>query len=243
MSYLSRRKFSTIAGAGTLIAPSAFAQRAIPHAAITASEIVDRIRGKVGVPWKTDTVDTFKAGDQATAVTGITITSMATMQVLKKSVAAGANMVITAEPTYFGKADNPDPPAGRGQTPGATPDPVLAAKKDFILKNNLVVWRFSDHWRLYKPDPLAQGLANAMGWGKYQPGGGDATRFNLPAITLDSLAGDLKEKLGIRGGIRVVGDPKSEIRKIGLLTGTTSLAASLKTRCLEVDCNCSGRGT
>jgi putative NIF3 family GTP cyclohydrolase 1 type 2 len=228
MSYLSRRKFSALASAGTLIAPGAYAQRAVPHGAISASDIVDRIRGKVGVPWKAETVDTFKAGDQGTVVKGIAVTTMATMEVLKKSVAAGANMVITAEPTYFGKADNPDPPPGRGQTASATPDAVLAAKKDFILKNSLVVWRFSDHWRLYKPDPLAQGLADAMGWSKYQLAG-DTTRFDLPAVTLDSLAGDLKKKLGIRGGMRIVGDPRSEIRKIGLLTGTTPLAASLKT--------------
>ena len=38
-----------------------------------------------------------------------------------------------------------------------------------------------------------------------------------------------KKKLGVRGGIRVIGDPQTEIRKVGLLTGTTPLAASLRT--------------
>jgi putative NIF3 family GTP cyclohydrolase 1 type 2 len=226
MSHFSRRKFSALAGAGAVIAPRAFAQR--PAATVTATDIVDRIRGKVGVEWKPDTVDTFKAGDPAAAVKGIAITTMATMEVLKQAVAAGANMVITAEPTFFAKADNPNPPPGRGQGANATPDPVLAAKKDFIEKNGLIVWRFSDHWRLRKPDPLAQGLTDVMGWSKYQVAG-DATHFELPAVTLDALAGDLKKKLGIRGGMRVVGDPKSEIGKVGLLTGTTALAASLRT--------------
>lgn len=105
---------------------------------------------------------------------------------------------------------------------------MLAAKKEFIEKNKLVVWRFSDHWRLRKPDPMAQGLSDTMGWGKYQTAG-DPTRFTLPAVKLDSLAGDLKKKLGIRGGMRIVGKPGTEIRTIGLLTGTTALAASLKT--------------
>jgi putative NIF3 family GTP cyclohydrolase 1 type 2 len=195
---------------------------------ITGSVVVDRIRGNVGVEWKTDTVDTFKAGDPATVVKGIVTTTMATMDVLRKSVAAGANMVITCEPTFFAKADNPNPPAGRGQATNAPADPVLAAKRDFIQKNGLVVWRFSDHWRLRKPDPLAQGLSDEMGWTKYQAAG-DATHFTLPVITLDALAADLKKKLGVRGGIRVVGDPQTEIRKVGLLTGTTPLAASLRT--------------
>lgn len=208
--------------------PALGQRAAAPAGAISASDVVDRIRGKVGLEWKTDTVDTFKAGDPSAAVKGITVTTMATLEVLKKAVAAGANMVITTEPTFFARADNPNPPAGRGQGANTTPDAVLAAKRDFIQKNNLVIWRFSDHWRLRKPDPLAQGLADAMGWTKYQTAG-DTTRFDLPAITLDSLAGDLKKKLSIRGGMRVVGDPKTSIRSVGLLTGTTALAASLKT--------------
>src|SRR5580700_733681 len=143
MSLPSRREFVALAGGGSLVAPSAFAQKGAA-APVTGSAVVDRIRGNVGVEWKTDTVDAFKAGDPATVVKGIVTTTMATIDVLRKSVAAGANMVITCEPTFFAKADNPNAPA----------DPVLAAKRDFIRKNGLVVWRFSDHWRLRKPDPL-----------------------------------------------------------------------------------------
>lgn len=225
MGQFSRRRFAAAAGSGVLLAPRALAQRS---ATITANDIVSRIRANVGVEWKSDTVDTFKVGDPATPVKGIAVASMATMDVLKKAVAAKANMVITAEPTFFAKADNPNPPPGRGQPANAAPDAVLAAKKEFIEKNSLVVWRFSDHWRLRKPDPLAQGLSDAMGWGKYQSAG-DATHFTLPAATLDALAGDLKKKLSIRGGMRVVGDPAAQIRTVALLTGTTPLAASVRT--------------
>lgn len=224
MNYLSRRRFSALAGTGALVVPAAWSQ-AQPF---TASGVVDRIRAKVGVEWKPDTVDTFKVGDPATVVKGITVTTMATMDVLKKAVAAGTNLIITAEPTFFAKADNPNPPAGRGQAANAPADPVLAAKNDFIQKNKLVVWRFYDHWRLRKPDPLTQGISDAMGWSKYQAAA-DTSRFNLPAGTLDALAGELKTKLGIKGGMRVVGDPKTRIASIGLLPGTTALAASLKT--------------
>jgi putative NIF3 family GTP cyclohydrolase 1 type 2 len=210
-----------------LLAPSVIAQQA---KAVTAADIVERIRGNVGVDWKTDTVDTFKAGDPATAVKGITVASMATMDVLKKAAAAGANFVITAEPTFFGKADSPNPAPGRGrggQTANAPPDQVLAAKKEFIEKNGLVIWRFSEHWRMRKPDPLIQGLSETMGWTKNQTAA-DPSHFVLPGMNLDALAGAVKSKLGIRGGMRVVGDPASEIRTIGLLPGATALAAALK---------------
>lgn len=224
MSHLSRRRFAAAAGGGALVAPSLIAQQT---KALTAAEIVDRIRGNLGIDWKSDTVDTFRAGEPSVAVKGIAVASMATMDVLKKSAAAGANFIITAEPTFFGKSDNPNPPPGRGQPANAPPDPVLTAKKEFIEKNGLVVWRFSDHWRLRKPDPLIQGLSEAMEWTKYQQPG-DPSHFVLPAIKLDALAGAVKSKLAIRGGMRVVGDPATEIRTIGLLPGTTALAAALK---------------
>ena len=51
--------------------------------------------------------------------------------------------------------------------PPPPPDPVFSAKDAFIKKHNLVVWRFSDHWRLRTPDPFAQGLANVLGWSKF----------------------------------------------------------------------------
>ena len=222
MGHLSRRQFAAAAGGGALIAPTVIAQQT---KAVTAADIVERIRGNVGVDWKSDTVDTFKAGDPATAVKGITVASMATMDVLKKAVAAGANFIITAEPTFFGKADSPNPAPGRGrggQPVNALPDQVLTAKKEFIGKNGLVVWRFSDHWRLRKPDPLIQGLSETMGWTKNQASG-DPSHFALQAISLDELVGEVKSKLGIRGGMRVVGDPVTEIRTVGLLPGTTAL--------------------
>ncbi len=67
------------------------------------------------------------------------------------------------------------------------PTPFSRGKNDFITKNNLVVFRLSDHWRLRQPDPLAQGIATALGWMKYRSAG-DPQHFEIPALTLDALA-------------------------------------------------------
>src|SRR5580692_6520774 len=171
MHPISRRKFVALTATGVATAPLGLMARSI-GGAVTAQEVVERIKKNIGVDWKPETVDTFKAGDPSTAVTGIVTTALASLDVLGSAVKVGANLIVTCEPTFFSKADTPTPPVRRGFGPGstgpATPpspppaDPVFSAKDDFIRKHNLVVWRFSDHWRLRTPDPFAQGMVNEL---------------------------------------------------------------------------------
>lgn len=221
---LSRRRFAQLAGTAALAAPTLSAQRA----PLTAQQVVDRIRKNAGTPWQPDSLDTFKAGDPATEVTGIATTAMATMDVLTRATKEKANLIITLEPTYFGRLDAQPAPGGRGQAGISLDDPVYTAKKEFIQKNGLVVWRFNDHWRARKPDPFATGLARTLEWSKYQVDD-DPARYDLPAVTLGSLADDLARRLNARAGIRVVGDPQARVRRIGLLPGVSTLAAAMKT--------------
>ena len=236
MRHVSRREFVT-AAAGAAAAPFLFDQGITQAAAITAQEIVDRIKKNLGIEWKADTVDTFKAGDPSMTVTGIVTTSMATLDVLQQAVKAGANFVITAQPTFYSKADSKSPPVGRGRStpsmlspaPVLPPpsDPVYAGKIDFIARNNLVIFRLSDHWKMRKPDPIGQGLGVAFGWAKYQVGG-DTLRYDVPSMTLGALASHVKKSLSMRGGLRVIGDPQLKVQHIGLLPGTTPIQASLQ---------------
>jgi len=106
-------------------------------------------------------------------------------------------------------------------------DPVFLAKKDFIQKNGLVVFRFYDNWRNRKPDPFATGLALSMGWTKHQAAG-DPLRYDIPSITIEALAGSMAARLKARAGIRVVGDPQSRVRRIAVLPGVSALAATMK---------------
>jgi putative NIF3 family GTP cyclohydrolase 1 type 2 len=223
MSPISRRQFVRLA-AGAVVTPAVFSAPAA--SAITPQEIVDRIKQNIGNEWKTDTVDTFKAGDPTTRINGIVVTAMATMPVLRQAAAAGANFVITCEPTFYSKSDAAAPPAGRRGGPPAPPDLVLAAKNEFIKNNGLVIWRFSEHWRQHKPDPFCIGLADALGWGKRRAAE-DPSRLSVSATTLAALASEVKSKLKARGGIRVIGDRQLKVQKIGLLPGTTPIQSAL----------------
>ncbi len=241
MTDLSRREFAALA-AYAVAAPAIIGRRTHAAAAITAQDVIDRVKRNLGAEWKTDSVDGVKAGDPATVATGIVTTSMATLEVLQQAVKAGANLVVTAHPTFYSRSDARVPPAGRGgrggagtgtpgsgdSTPPAPPpaDRVFDAKNDFITRHNLVVFRLSEHWRLRTPDPLAQGLAAALEWTKYQSGG-DPRRIEMPAVTLEAMAAAVKKRLRSRGGLRVIGDPRMSVRRVGLLTGSTPIQAAL----------------
>jgi len=224
MTRLSRREFAVLAASAAV--PLAFG-RETSAATVTAQDVADRITKNLGVEWKPDSVDGFKAGAPATIATGIVTTSLATLNVLQQAVKAGANVIITAHATFYSRSDAKTPPPARGSN-AASPvdDPVFTAKGEFIAKNKLAVFRLSDHWRLRRPDPFAQGMANALGWSTYQHGS-DPSRYDVPPMTLDALASDVRQRLKSRGGIRVVGAPALRVQRVGLLPGTSPIQASL----------------
>jgi len=227
MTGVSRRDFVRLGAAGAVGVPLVLDPTRAHAAATTAQDIVDRIRKSVGVEWRPDTADTFKAGDPATVVTGIATTSLATIDVMRRAVQAGANMIITSGPTFYSRADLPTPPAGRGRAAAPpSPDPVFVAKNEFIKTNKLVVWRFSDHWRLRTPNPFTTGLMDALEWTKYRATG-DPLTVTVPSITLDRPVEDVNRKLKARGGMRVVGQGRMRVRTIGFLPGSAPIQMTL----------------
>jgi putative NIF3 family GTP cyclohydrolase 1 type 2 len=231
MHWISRRRFVALTATGVAVAPLALMARSI-NDPVTAQQVVDRIRKNLGVEWKAETVDTFKAGDPSTAVTGIVTTALASLDVLGSAVKMGANLIVTCEPTFYAKADTPALPVRRGP-PGAPSlpppsDPVFTAKDDYIKKHNLVVWRFSDHWRLRTPDPFTQGLVKVLGWSQ-SAGVGDLGHVSIPETSLAALAAHVKKSLKSRGGMRIVGDPQLRLRRVAFLPGSTPIRASIET--------------
>ncbi|HXJ90871.1 MAG TPA: Nif3-like dinuclear metal center hexameric protein [Candidatus Binatia bacterium] len=176
---------------------------------ITAREIVAEIRKQVGVEWKKDTVDTFKAGNPDAPVTGVAVTMMATMDVLQRAAAKGMNFVITHEPTFYAHLDTPE---GIPES-----DAVWAEKRAFIEKHGMVVWRFHDHWHMRKPDGIEAGNVHALGWEKFQRSDNQYL-FVIPEIRLKDLANQVASKLG-SSVLRVVGDPEMEVTKVGFSPG------------------------
>jgi putative NIF3 family GTP cyclohydrolase 1 type 2 len=202
-----------------LVCASASAQTKPP----TAREIVAEIQEHLGIPWNNETVDTFKAGNPDTPVTGIAVTMMATLDVLQRAAANHQNFIITHEPTFYSHQDFPE-----GMDPS---DPVWTGKRDFIEKHNLVVWRFHDHWHRRNPDGILAGMVRALGWERYQQAD-DPKVFTLPQTTVAKLAADVGSRLG-SPVLRVVGDPEMKVTKMALIPGASGFIR--ETHALEQD--------
>ncbi len=183
----------------------------------TARNLVAEIQKQVGVEWQKDTVDTFKAGNPDTPVTGVAVTMMATMDVLQRASAKGLNFIITHEPTFYAHLD----------TPEGIPvsDPVWAEKRAFIEKHGLVVWRFHDHWHLRSPDGIEAGMVEALGWKKFQ-NPDNQYRFVLPETTLAELARQVAKNLD-SSVVRVVGDRDMKVSKVGFSPGAAGSKAEI----------------
>jgi putative NIF3 family GTP cyclohydrolase 1 type 2 len=187
---------------------------------LTAREVIERIQAHVGVPWQSDTVDTFKAGNPDTPVTGIAVTMMATLDVLKRAAASGNNLVITHEPTFFSHLDKPDELA-EGEN-----DPILAEKRAFIKEHGLIIWRFHDHWHARKPDGIEAGTVRALGWEKFQDPANQYL-FTVPQTTVEQLAAELKARLEIRI-VRVVGERGMKVTRVTLSPGAAGFGRETK---------------
>lgn len=211
MSALATRRNFLCAGAALLTAGPSRGQ----SAPLTAHDVIARIQAHVGVPWREQTVDTVKAGDPNTPVKGIATTMVATLDLLHRASADQRNMVIVHEPTFY--SSNAD----EAGAPGNADDPLFKLKRDFIEKNQMVVFRFHDHWHGHRPDGIIHGMAIALGWDKYQVP--DNPRlFALPKTSLEALAKDIRERLGVRA-MRIVGDPQTIVSKAAFNPGSTGL--------------------
>ena len=185
---------------------------------MTAGEVVDRIRKNLGVPWRATTYrDTFKSGGPDTPVTGIATTVFASFDVIQRSVAAGLNMIVPHEVTFWNDRDD---------VGIVSADPLYQQKADFLARHNVVIFRMHDHMHDQRPDFTYVGSARELGLDeKYETAPG-SHRFTLPeATTLGALAETVRRRLGARA-LRVVGDPDVRVRRVQLGVGYATPAVN-----------------
>jgi len=184
---------------------------------MTSREVVELIKAKLTCKWATETVDTFKAGDPDEEIGGIACTFMATVDVLKRAAELGCNLIITHEPTYYNHLDHKDLLEN---------DPVYAAKQAIIEENNLVVFRFHDHWHRTRPDGIYVGMVDKLQWNPYLVKG-RRNMFMLPEFTLAEVTEHMKE-IFPEAIIRVIGDPDLVVDKAVFSAGAPGSASHIR---------------
>lgn len=206
--HTTRRKF--LLGSLSLAATSFARTQAAP---LTAGQVIERIKANVGIPWRAQTVDNLIAGTLDTPVKGIATTMMATLDVVQRAAAAGKNMVITHESTFFSHQDRVDQ---------FQQDATYKYKLDFLNKNNMAVFHFHDHLHGLKPmDGVAKGMIQELGWEKNNDPQ-NFRQFTFPGIPLAKLAKEMQTKLKIRV-MRVIGDPNLTVKRAMASWGNCSL--------------------
>lgn len=215
------RPIAAIAGL-ILVAPvSLFAQQSPVAQPLTARSVIGRILAATGTEPPPNTVDTIKEGDPETVVTGIVTTFSPTMEVLRKAVADGDNLIVSHEPTFYNHPDD---------RTLFVDDPVYKEKLAYIREHHLVIWRFHDTWHKRRPDGIAEGFVDQLGWKKYEnpgPAGDAGFFFTVPRTTVSGLATVLKWKLHAKV-IRVVGDPDLVVTKVAYAPGAAGEATQVK---------------
>lgn len=188
---------------------AAFSQRSAGMAALTVQQVIDLILARIpGAPFA-QTVDTLKSGRADQTVTGIVTTMFATVDVIKRCAALGANFIIAHEPTFYNHTD---------ETAWLADDEVYSYKADLLKKHGIAVWRFHDYMHTHRPDGVRMGLLEKLGWEKYYVEASPVV--TIPEITLENLVRHSKSALGISRA-KVMGDPSQVCRRVALMPGAS----------------------
>ena len=201
MGNLSRREFVVAGGA---LASSVALGQTVAAPALTASEVITRIKKQVGVPWFPQTVDNLLTGSPETPVRGIATTMMATLDVVERCAAQGKNMIVSHETPFYLHQDHTD---------DIKDDPTLLYKLDFCKKHDIAIFHFHDHWHARHPDGIAQGMVNQLGWQKNVNDVADPKKLTFDGIPLAKFAQQMQSTLNAKT-MRVLGDPALPVRRV-----------------------------
>ena len=181
---------------------------------MTIQEVINRILAyHPQLPQGQETCDGFKSGKPQEECTGIVTSVQASVDVIRKTAEAGANLLIVHEPTFYTHMDATDWLEG---------DPVYEAKKALLEQTGIAVWRDHDHIHTHKPDGIMTGFAAEMGWTEYvEQDKGFHFSFLLPDTTARQIALEMKQKLGLNA-VRFIGNgdiPVSRVAMVGHIIG------------------------
>lgn len=179
------------------------------------------------------TIDQIIIGNPNQEVKGIVTTFMATIDVIKEAVDKNCNLIITHEPTWYN---------GRDREEWLKKDNVYESKKNLLLENDIVVWRFHDYMHHAQEDLIYKGFEQLIDWQDYKLDGNHDSKnplektdlvYEIPSTDVKSILKQLQDKLKIPA-IRYIGSLDKPVKRIGLLLGGSSLGLGDETNPIQL---------
>ncbi|MEV7608588.1 Nif3-like dinuclear metal center hexameric protein [Microbacterium sp. NPDC089320] len=185
----------------------------------TTAQVLRRIHddgARRGHVWTTPTVDGVVHGDDSRPLSGIAVTWMSTMPVLRAAADRGCDLVISHEPTFWHHRDEPPTEAGAA---------LHRRKQEWLDEHGMTVVRFHDHHHaMFDVDPVLDALFERFGWRDETVGPTLYGRSHVGPVDLRTLAGRIAQAVG-EEAVRAVGDPDALVRTLGY--GAHDLAGCL----------------
>lgn len=151
-------------------------------------------------------------GDPDRELTGIVTTCYASVEVIRKAMALGANLIVAHEALFWNHGDHTD---------WLEDNKTFQAKKALLDEGGITVWR--DHDFIHSGIPAGEGYADGifygfmkvMGWEDYLISDSSLKhpKFLLPRTDVRQLSKKLMEEIGLTG-IKLIGNPDSPVEKV-----------------------------
>ena len=177
-------------------------------------EIIDRIRAFHPPMDESHSCDVFKCGDPRQECSGIVVCCYPSVNVIRKTIEHGANLIICHEPSFYDHADETSWLAG---------NKIYEEKRRLLDEHGIVIWRDHDHIHdgpesenRSTTDMIFYGIMKVLGWEEYLIG--DIKKpllYQIPETTVRNLSHELCEKLNLNGA-RIIGDPDGKVSKVFL---------------------------
>ncbi|MBO6197843.1 MAG: Nif3-like dinuclear metal center hexameric protein [Butyrivibrio sp.] len=158
--------------------------------------------------------DGIKCGDPDQECTGIVSALVPIVDVIRKTIELGCNLLYVHEPTSYLTPDYPDWRADFDCE-------VYNEKMKLLSDHGIVVYRDHDHMHAHRPDSIFTGVLKYMDWEDYVVDAGKSVPFGhlveFPeAKTVEEICRELIEKVGLHG-TRYIGRRCDKIKRIALV--------------------------
>lgn len=159
------------------------------------------------------TCDTVKIGDTSAECTGVVTAIYASVEIIKKAIEAGCNLIVVHEPSFYTHMDPFDWLEG---------NEVFEEKKQLCLDNGIVIFRDHDRIHSHRPDGIFYGMACELGWqdkavfdwmappDRSNPVG---RTFEFDGIPVLEIGKQLMEALNLKN-LRIIGNRDTKVYRL-----------------------------